>query len=143
MTIQPKTLDNRNRLERFEAYMTLPEYEQHARAAWYSLIDAEQRRETAFRKHLTARVDYHLAERVAELEHSVPGLSTSAACRLLIVLGLENLEAIRHYAPEVLADAVRDTSTPLENSSRLAASVCPLTAAAIEELAVTVDERGI
>lgn len=133
----------RSRLDKFGDYMTLPDYERGSRAAWYSLIDAEQRSETAFRKHLTARVDEKTARDVQKIQEEIPGLSVSAACRLLIVLGLENYKAVQHYAPEVVSDAVRNTSSPLANSSRLASMVCPLTAAAMGELSETIDERAL
>jgi hypothetical protein len=124
-----------------ENYMTLPPYERRARAAWYSLMKAAEHREQAYREHLTARVDSETAARVEELGTIVPGLTTSAACRLLIILGLENLMAIKHYAPEVLADAVRADGTPFMNSARLASMVCPLTASALEELTETAREQ--
>jgi len=135
--------NTRTRLDKFTDYMTLPDYEQNSRAFWYSLIEAEQRSENGFRKHLTARVDERTAKSVTRVQELIPGLSVSAACRLLIVLGLENLAAIKHYAPEVLEDAIRDNSSALQNSSRLASEVCPLTASALEELAETVDEKAI
>ena len=128
----------RSRLDYYKSFMVWPVHESTMRrAAWYSLARAEKDPTARYDAVLNVRLDSDLESDLEAFAGSVPGLSTSGAVRLLLAVGLENMAAVRQYAPEVFSDAVRDGDGPLANSARLASEVAPLTSAALRSMSLT------
>lgn len=100
--------------------------------AWAGLC-----RGRGFSHTLAARVDDNMMGDVTALRDIVPGLSSSAAARLLLVFGSEALRASLEFAPGVVSDAVSPLDPASVNSPRLAASICPLVRNALRECAST------
>ena len=132
---------DRTRLDYLEAMMALPVYDDTpaGRAPMYSIIGRTVARKDGlgFDRPIRSRIDGLLYDHIDKLCSDIPGLSVSAAVRLLIAVGLENLEAVKHYTPEILPAAVRPDDTASQNSARLASMVCPLTATALQGAAAS------
>ena len=89
--------------------------------AWAALVPGN-----GYKYLLSVRADESIEAAVQEVRETVPGLSESAAVRLLLAVGIDGLRAVATYAPGVVDDAVR-TGEPVPLSAcRLAAMVCPL-----------------
>lgn len=124
-------MSQKRTLEELEPLFVLPDYQRKGleRAAWNGMI-AVGGKETI----VSARCDSTITGYINELQARIPGLTNSAAARLLMSVGVDSLRAIEHYAPAIIEDTTRraDGVNPSNDAARLASMVCPLVAHSVE-----------
>ena len=132
MRLAETEFPRRDSVEDWREYLVAPPYV--GAPAWASLAPGR-----GWKFALSVRADEQIEAAVEELRESVPGLTESAAVRVLLAIGVDALRAVSIVAPSVVEDAVREKDAAALNAMRLTASVCPLVYNAVEDSAVMVE----